>query len=91
MWAREYNRHVKKVLKSGKPARAHVKTAESSTWSGTRSGDVSWGWFVTLEVTPEDAQPFDLQLKMEIPVTIDPLPGMRGSCLMRCWWSDKKP
>jgi hypothetical protein len=78
MWEVEYKRHVQSVMKSGKPARATVVSAEMSTsrfFGSQRTGDVSWGWNVNLQVVPEDAPPFDLQTKMEVPIVMTLVQG----------------
>jgi hypothetical protein len=74
----EYNRHVKSVTKSGRPACATVVSAEMSTsrwFGGERTGDVSWGWNVHLQVVPQDAPAFGLQTKMEVPIVMTLVPG----------------
>ena len=92
MWEHAYNRLVNRVMKSGKPARAEVVSAEwalARASSGIRTGDVAFPWRVALRVTPKDrdAAPFDLTTKMEIPKLVTPRRGMT----LQVIYNPKKP
>ena len=79
MWEKHYNRYVKSVMKSGKPARADVISAQCSAGhygANERTGEASWGWNVHLHVVPEAGEPFELQGKVEIPILMDLVPNM---------------
>jgi Short C-terminal domain len=79
MWEKHYNRYVKSVMKSGKPARAEVISASPSSGHygvNERFGEASWGWNVHLHVVPQDGEPFELQGKVEIPILMDLVPNM---------------
>ena len=86
MWKRAYNRHVKSVMKSGIPARAEVLSAEEFVSKGVWLGSgvhetemefvVSRPWNMHLQVVPEDRPPFELEVKMEIPLAMIPVRGM---------------
>jgi hypothetical protein len=76
-----YNRHVASVTKSGVPATAQVISAgvAYSFWrSHETHGSVDYAveWNMVFKVAPADQPPFDLSVKMQIPVLISPIPGM---------------
>jgi hypothetical protein len=88
VWERHYNHYVKSVMKSGKPARATVITAQPvAGHGGLRTGDVSWGWNVQLQVIPEGGEPFELQGKVEIPLLMDLVPNMT----LQVFYDPQKP
>jgi hypothetical protein len=88
VWEWQYNRYVKSVMKSGKPARATVITAQPVAGHGVRgNADVSWGWNVHLQVIPEDDEPFEFQGKVEIPLLIDLVPDMT----LQVFYNPQKP
>jgi hypothetical protein len=89
MWERHYNHYVKSVMKSAKPARAEVVSAEPAPGHrvGENTGDVSWGWNMALKVTPEVGDPFDLSVKMEIPILMDPVHGT----ILQVFYNPDKP
>jgi hypothetical protein len=75
VWEHHYNRHVKSVMKSGQPASAQVMLAEPCSLPGERTGDVSWPWNMHMQVVPVQDAPFELQVRMEIPILMNPSAG----------------
>jgi hypothetical protein len=66
-------------MASGKPAGAEVVLAEPAGGfmrSGISTGDVSVPWNMQLRIVPGDEPPFDLNVKMEVPILMAPTPGM---------------
>lgn len=79
MWDRAYDRHVQSVMASGQPASAEVLGAEparSFMHSGISTGDVSTPWNMRLRIAAGDDPPFDLTVKMELPIVLTPVVGM---------------
>ena len=71
-----YNRHVASVAKSGVPASAQVVSAGVAYTYWHSNADYSVPWNMEFAVTPAEGSPFDLSVKMQIPVLIAPIPGM---------------
>jgi hypothetical protein len=63
-------------MESGKSAGAEVVLAEPAGRGGISTGDVSVGWKLQLRIFPGDEPPFELDVKMEVPIFMTPSPGM---------------
>jgi hypothetical protein len=64
-------------MASGKPAGAEVLLAEpAGGHGGISTGDVSVPWNMQLRIVAGDEPPFDMNVKMEVPILMAPTPGM---------------
>jgi hypothetical protein len=63
-------------MASGKSAGAEVLLAEPAGRGGIHTGDVSVPWQLHLRIVPGDEPPFELDVKMEVPIVMTLSPGM---------------
>jgi Short C-terminal domain len=63
-------------MDSGKSAGAEVVLAEPAGGGGISTGDVSVAWKLQLRIFPGDEPPFELNVKMEVPIFMTLSPGM---------------
>ncbi len=63
-------------MASGKSAGAEVLLAEPAGRGGISTGDVSVPWRLHLRIIPGDEPPFELDVKMEVPIVMSLTPGM---------------
>jgi hypothetical protein len=63
-------------MASGKSAGAEVLLAEPAGRGGISTGDVSVPWKLQLRIVPGDEPPFELDVKMEVPIVMSLSPGM---------------
>jgi hypothetical protein len=63
-------------MASGKSAGAEVVLAEPAGRGGISTGDVSVPWKMQLRIFPGNEPPFELNVKMEVPILMTLSPGM---------------